>query len=274
MTLLGSKNAAVQNLRRLSGRRSARTDSATFVIDGPVLVDEARSAGVHVLEAFVDAEASRTVRILSARLEDDGVTVRQLQPGVLASAVDTVTPNGIAVIARYPTMALDLVVAPSAGDVANRVPLILVLAGVADPGNAGTLLRSAEAAGATGVVAEAGSVDLFGPKTVRASAGTLFHIPCATDVHPHDAIATLRSAGVTLCGTVAEGGTPYDRADLSGPVALVLGNEAHGIGPEWQKALNRWVTIPMAGRAESLNVAMAGTVLCFETARQRRLGRE
>ncbi len=150
------------------------------------------------------------------------------------------------------------------GDVAGRGGFVVVAAGLADPGNVGTILRSAEAAGADAVVLTAGAVDVFNPKVVRASAGALFRVPVAVDV----AAGALGDLGVALLGTVATGGVPYDEAPLDGACALVLGNEAHGLPPGL--ALDGLVSIPHAGRAESLNVAMAATVLCFEAARRRR----
>jgi TrmH family RNA methyltransferase len=231
------------------------------VIDGPVLVADALAAGVELLTAYVDVGAADPVPALADRLRGAGVEVHVLAAGVLARSTDTVTPQGIAAVARRPA-------APAAP---GRVPaLLLVLAGVADPGNAGTLLRSAEAAGATGVWCTSGSVDVYGPKAVRASAGSLFRVPVRDEVEAAAAVADLRTAGTRVLGTVARGGTPPDEVDLGGPCALVLGNEAHGLDPVWHDAVDEWLTVPIAGRAESLNVAMAGTVLCFEAARQRR----
>jgi TrmH family RNA methyltransferase len=140
----------------------------------------------------------------------------------------------------------------------------VVAAGVADPGNVGTILRSAEAAGAGAVVLTEGTVDAFNPKVVRASAGALFHVPVVGDVPAAD----LALLGVPLLGAVAAGGRAYDEAPLDQPCALVLGSEAHGLPPGLR--LDGLVTIPHRGRAESLNVAMAATVLCFEAARRRR----
>ena len=159
----------------------------------------------------------------------------------------------------------------AAGDVLGAAgPLALVLVGVSDPGNAGTLLRSAEASGAGAVVFCDGSVDPFGPKCVRSSAGSVLRLAVARDGDSADALAACAAYGRRTVGTVVRVGTPYDTVDLRGPVALVLGNEAHGLPPGVADAVDEAVTIPMAGRAESLNVAMAGTVLCFEALRQRR----
>jgi TrmH family RNA methyltransferase len=149
--------------------------------------------------------------------------------------------------------------------VGGRGGFVVVAAGVADPGNAGTIVRSAEAAGADGVVFTVGSVDVFNPKVVRASAGALFRVPVAVEV----AVGALRALGVPLLGTAAARGTPYDECAVLGEAcAILLGNEAHGLRVDI--ALDELVTIPHAGRAESLNVAMAATVLCFEAARRRR----
>ncbi|HEX8804212.1 MAG TPA: RNA methyltransferase, partial [Acidimicrobiales bacterium] len=161
--------------------------------------------------------------------------------------------------------------------------------GVADPGNAGTLLRSAEAAGAGAVAFCDSAVDPYGPKCVRASAGSLFRLAVVRDAPVDDVLVALRAGGVTSVATVPTdlaagegagagdadptlGAVPYDRVDLaSRPVAVLLGNEAHGLHPALTVPVDRVVTIPMAGATESLNVAMAGTIVCFESLRQRRL---
>ena len=148
--------------------------------------------------------------------------------------------------------------------VAGAVSFAVVLAGLADPGNVGTILRSAEAAGADAVVLTEGSVDVFNPKVVRASAGALFRVPVVVDVP----VASVADLGLPVLGAVAAGGVPYDQAPLDRPCALALGSEAHGLPANL--ALEGLVSIPHAGRAESLNVAMAATVLCFEVARRRR----
>jgi TrmH family RNA methyltransferase len=139
----------------------------------------------------------------------------------------------------------------------------LVADRINDPGNAGTLLRSAEAAGVDGVVFTAGSVDVFNPKVVRASAGALFAVPVVTDVDLAQALGHDRRS----FGTTSHAGTPFTEADLTQPAAIVVGNEAHGL--DAATPVDEWVTIPHRGRAESLNVAMAATLLVFEVARQR-----
>lgn len=142
---------------------------------------------------------------------------------------------------------------------------VLVGDRLADPGNAGTIIRSAEAAGAEAVVFTAGSVDLYNPKVVRASAGSLFRVPVLSME-----LAALQSAGLRLLATSSHCGDAYTDVDLCQPVALMVGNEAHGVADD--APVDGWITIPHAGVAESLNVAMAATVIAFEVARQRRQG--
>jgi len=196
---------------------------------------------------------------------DRGAVVHDVVADVLARSLDTTTPQGVAAIAARPEVPVDAAIAAAAGG-----PLALVLVDVGDPGNAGTLVRAAEAAGASAVLFTGGSVDPCNPKCVRASAGALFHLPVSGG---GDALAVLEGlgrAGVRRAATVVRDGTPYDTVDLRGPVAVVLGSEAHGLPAGLDAQLDDRLSIPMAGRSESLNVAMAGAVLCFESLRQRR----
>jgi TrmH family RNA methyltransferase len=142
-----------------------------------------------------------------------------------------------------------------------RSDVQIVCAGIADPGNLGTIVRSAEAAGLGRVVCTPGTVDPLSPKALRASAGAVFHVPLLVDVDP-------ASLGVPLVGTRATGGEPYTEADLSGPLGIVIGSEAHGVPHDI--AVTCWISIPHAGRAESLNAAMAATLIAFEVLRRRR----
>jgi TrmH family RNA methyltransferase len=188
------------------------------------------------------------------------VPVHVLAPGVLERVAATVTPQPLLAIART----LDVDLADLAG-----TSLIVVCVDVRDPGNLGTVLRSAEAAGAGGIICCDGSVDVYNPKCVRASAGSLFHTRVVARGEPVKVLGTLGGWGLRRLGTRAHDGEPYHRVDLTVPTALVLGNEANGVPAPAAAALDGWVTIPMAGRAESLNVGMAAAVLCFEAARQR-----
>jgi TrmH family RNA methyltransferase len=260
--VIGARHPTVKRLRRLSRRRSSRTDEGAFVVDGPGLLAEALDAGVALDEVVAEPGAPAD---LLARAAAAGAVVRRAAAGTLAGATDTTTPQPTAAVARLPGRA-------SVAEVVGRAgPLALVLAGVADPGNAGTLLRSAEAAGAGAVLFCDGSVDPYGPKCVRSSAGSLFRLAVVRAAGSDEVLGALRAAGIPTVATVAHGPAPaYDEVDLAGPMAFVLGSEAHGLADDMRRAVDTTVTIPMAGPTESLNVAMAGTVLCFEALRQRR----
>jgi RNA methyltransferase, TrmH family len=147
--------------------------------------------------------------------------------------------------------------------------LVPVLCSVRDPGNAGTILRSADAAGATGVVFTRESVDLYNAKAVRASAGSLFHLPVAREITAPDAVEALRGAGAQVLAAAADGDSDVYEADLSRPTALLFGNEAWGLTPDIRRLADGSVRVPIAGKAESLNLAAAAALILFESARQR-----
>jgi TrmH family RNA methyltransferase len=179
--------------------------------------------------------------------------VHHLARGVAERVADTETPTGLFAVIAIPT--------PDP-TVLERAALVVGVDRVSDPGNLGTILRSAEAAGAGAVVVTPGTVDVYNPKVVRASAGAVFHVP----VIPA-ALDSLRHAGLRLVGTSSRRGTPHTAADWSGRLAIVAGSEAHGLDDD--APVDDWVCIAHHGRAESLNVAMAVTVLCFEATRGR-----
>lgn len=225
-----------------------------MLVEGERAVAEAFAAGAALIDAFA---GERAPSWLFERAAAAGVEVARVSERVLRALATTATPQDVvAVFAR-----------PAAREPAGG--LALVLHGVADPGNAGTLVRSAVAAGADAVVFTQGSVDPWSPKTVRASAGLVFRAAPLEGLTLAGAAARLRAAGLALVGTAAGAQACYD-ADLSGPLALVVGNEAHGLPPGDAALLDALVGVPMAGPAESLNVAVAGSIVLFEALRQRR----
>ena len=187
--------------------------------------------------------------------------VHDLAAGVLERVAATVTPQPVLSIVGMRDVAI--------GDLSGEGPVV-VCVDVRDPGNLGTVLRSAEAAGAAGVVCCDGTVDVYNPKCVRASAGALFHVPVVAGGAPMSVLDALGGAGRRRLGTAVAQGEAYTDADMSGPVAIVLGNEAHGLPTDLSDALDGFVHVPIDGRSESLNVGIACAVLCFEAARQRR----
>jgi len=209
------------------------------VAEGPALVGEAVAAGLDIESQFV-APGGEAV---------GPAPVFPLAAGVLERVATTEQPRGPLAVVRMPSRRVDL----------STLGFVLVADQLADPGNLGTILRSAEAAGADAVVLTPGSVDVYNPKVLRASAGAVFHVPVTIAM-----LDDVRAAGFRVLGSSSHHGTPHDATDWSGRVALVVGNEAHGLSPSAD--VDEWVTIVHRGRSESLNVAMAATILLFEAA--------
>lgn len=227
-------------------------------------MDAALHRGAQLEKVYLGPEAARSFAALVERAAAAGVGTRTLKEGVLERLGSTVTPQPVLAVARMP--------APWGVDVLARDGLLLVGVAFADPGNVGTLVRSAEASGAAAIVLSTGSVDVYNPKVVRASAGAIFGVPVMEGWSAVEALDVVQEVGRQRLAADAHGGTPYDAVDFRTPTAVVLGHEAHGIPPEVRDRVDGRVTVPMHGAAESLNVAMAGTVLCFESARQRAAG--
>jgi TrmH family RNA methyltransferase len=175
----------------------------------------------------------------------------------------TVSPQGLVGVAETRDVTLDAVLAA-------RPRLVAVLAGARDPGNAGTILRTADAAGADAVVFPDESVDPYTPKCVRSSAGSLFHVPFVDGGSVPETVAALRSGGLRVLATTADGGTSLDDADLGGPTAWLFGNEARGLGDDTVALADDRVRVPLYGRAESLNLATAAAVCLYASAKGQR----
>lgn len=264
LSRLGYRHQRVQRLRRLFGRRSTRLAEGCFVVEGAKVLGEAVASGAPVESVYLDPGAAGIAeQALAQRCLEAGARVFDLDDGVLVRVAGTVNPQPVvAVVGRIDVSLETLGTA--------RPALVVVCAEVRDPGNAGTVIRSAEAAGADAVVFCDGAVDPYNPKTVRASAGALFHVPFVAGGGAMAVLEQLGAWDLWRWATVARGGTDYTEADLRRPGALVLGNEAAGVVGDLLAHVDAQLTIPMLGRAESLNVGMAAAVLCFEAARQRR----
>jgi TrmH family RNA methyltransferase len=182
---------------------------------------------------------------------------------------DTVTPQPISASVTMPQLSLEEAV-KGEGNEGER--LLVVCVGVRDPGNLGSVVRSAAAAGASAVVCCDETADPYNPKTVRATAGAIFALPVVVERSASRAVGALADGGLRLLATTARDGTDYLASDLSGELALLLGNEAAGLPSELLEHVDEAVTIPMRGGVESLNVAMTATLLCYEVARRRARG--
>ncbi|MFI7484190.1 TrmH family RNA methyltransferase [Kocuria sp. M1R5S2] len=280
----------VKDVAGLAGR-SARSKRGLFLAEGPQNAREALAR--HLAQPCVDAvyvteEALDHHPDIAALLErvvaDRSVFVRLATREVLGAMSDAVTPQGVVVVCR----ALDV---PVADVLAARPRLLAVLARVQDPGNAGTVLRAADAAGADAVVLTAGSVDLYNPKTVRSTAGSLFHLPVTVGADLPELVAAARSAGCGILAADGYGALDLDRLqdasaaraagapdvedvayDLARPTVWLFGNEARGLSEAEKELADHRVAVPVHGRAESLNVGTAATVCLYASARAQRRG--
>jgi TrmH family RNA methyltransferase len=256
-------------------KRSARWSERAFVAEGAELIRCALDAGAPIESVYVAPEGAddRATQEVCRRAGAAGARVFPLGPGVLERVADTVTPQPVVAVLPMLAMLDESGDGPDAWRPLLRPgALIVVLVDVRDPGNAGTVLRAVDASGSTAVVYAADSVDPYNPKTVRASAGSIFHVPLAVRHEPLALAAELSDAGFRTMATVVRAGEDYAALDWSVPTALFLGNESSGLDPALGGALGGSLAIPMAGRAESLNVGVACAVVCFEAFRQRRGG--
>jgi TrmH family RNA methyltransferase len=255
----------VRRLRQLLRKRGARAAEQVVVVEGAELLAVAMAAGRDIEAVYVAPEGAAVASVVdvTARVLAQGGRVFDLAPGVMERVASTVTPQPLLAVVSFP---------PASMDRLDGATLVVVCVDVRDPGNLGTVIRTSDAAGVDAVVCCDGTVDPTNPKTVRATAGSLFHVPVIDGGTVAAAVAELVARGFTTVATVVRGGTDYTAFDWTRPVALVLGNEAAGLDPDLVGSLDAGVTIPMAGRSESLNVGVSAAVLCFEALRQRRTG--
>jgi TrmH family RNA methyltransferase len=240
---------------------NARLSGGLVALEGENLLFEAFRSGVRIERVFVSDD-----RAIPDWLAED-VELIEVDRDVLRSAVDTLSPQGIAALVRAPEWSLTETCVPAAS------PLVIIAVGLQDPGNLGTLIRSAEAFGAACVLVTPGTVNAWNPKALRSSAGSAFRVPVIRATA--DDLARLKQQGLRLLAAVAEEsreGTPpipAADADLTGACALMIGNEGAGLTQEWLDLANDRITIPMPGPVESLNAAIAGSLLLYEASRQR-----
>jgi TrmH family RNA methyltransferase len=262
----GLRSPRVRAARQLT-RRALRQRARAFLVEGPQAAGAAIAAGAPLTELFVTGDGgARWSRLVEAARER-GAAVHLVSGAVMASMAQTVTPQGLLGIC-------DFVDVPLATLTAARPRLVVLLARVRDPGNAGTVLRTADAAGAQGVVFSTASVDPYNGKCVRASAGSLFHLPIVTGIGAAEAAAGLRGAGLRILAADGRGQRHLDElagaGDLRGPTAWLFGNEAWGLPDDVLALADETVAVPIYGRAESLNLAAAAAVCLYGSAAAQR----
>lgn len=261
--LTNPRSDRVKAVRALS-RRSVRDKAGRFLVEGPQSVREVvRHRPELVLDLYLTADAAaRYAEVVEAARAAD-LYVHEVSDEVLAAMSETPTPQGLAAVCRVPGASLD--------DVLSGSPRLLVLlTNVRDPGNAGTVIRGADAAGADAVLVSDASVDVLSPKVVRSTAGSLFHLPVVTGLPVEATIDRLREAGIRVLAADGAGTVLLPDVDLAPSHAWVMGNEAWGLEESVRARCDEVVRVPIHGKAESLNLAMAATVCLYASAAAQR----
>jgi len=272
--------SASQRLRRIEGRHNAlakelrsafakseRTPDGDCAIEGIRIVEEAIRSGLRFHAVFFKESAQNLAERLLPQLGAHVETVL-LPDKLFDAAVPSETPQGVAALVRLREFSID--------DVMERASVgpVVVLAGVQDPGNVGTILRSAEAFGSAGVLIGEGTVNPFNSKVIRASAGSIFRLPVASSKgrNEMDKIsARMRGEKMRLVATSSHKGIALDAARLTGPCAVFIGSEGSGLPRHLVAQVDEWIAIPHAAQVESLNAGVAGSIVLYEAARQRRI---
>jgi TrmH family RNA methyltransferase len=253
--LTSTKNPRIQRIRKLQNNPRARRKEGLFIVEGVRLVEEALKSGQQPETIlFTEDLSERGIKLISG-FKEINVDVVSVAPHVMAAASDTQTPQGI--LAVIPTVSLPI---------PDPLSFVLIPDGIRDPGNMGTILRTATAAGVDAILLPPGVVDPFSPKVVRSGAGAHFRLP----IHSMDwADIKSRLTGLSIFLADSAGGQPHFKSDFVSPLAVIIGSEADGAGMEAHKLASHQVHIPMPGKIESLNAAVATSILLFEVVRQR-----
>jgi TrmH family RNA methyltransferase len=260
--LTGSQNPMVKEVRALKNK-SDREEKGLYFIEGVRFVEEALKENAKIRYLLVSDELFNDMNFknLQNTIDSRSIDCYLLPDSLFASISDTRAPQGILGVLDLNRMQL--------GSADLKGGMLILLDGIKDPGNMGTIIRTADAAGCAGVVVPEGCVDVYNPKVLRSTMGSVFHIPVYHCGDIAYAVEIIKSNGFRLCASQLDGSTSIYNADLTGSVALVIGSEAEGIGEETAKAADLLIRIPMKGRAESLNASVAAGVMIFEAMRQR-----
>ena len=247
-----------------------RREEQLFVVEGIRMFREAPAQWikeVYVSESFLQKSMHADEAELKERIKKHRYEV--FTDEVFRKVSDTQTPQGVLCVLSMPHYELADSVDGWTTDL-QKAPLLLLLEDLQDPGNLGTILRASEGAGVDGVVMTRQTVDIFNPKVIRATMGSIYRVPFFSVENMGEAIGLLREKGVLVCAAHLDDGTDYDELDYTNPTAFLIGNEGNGLQRETTERASRCIRIPMAGQVESLNAAAAATILMYEASRQRR----
>ncbi len=263
MKITSLSNPHIREAAAVREKRSKQKPAA-FVIEGVHLIEMAIASGASIQEVFFTdvfgsrKEGQRVLRLIRGK----AAKLFEITEKIMRRLADTETPQGIVAVVTYPSPTLDKLPLKSE-------PLLVVVDGIRDPGNLGTIIRTSDAAGADAVVLLPGTCAAFMPKAIRATAGSIFNIPV---IHTEESalLGWLKARGITLAVTSVDAEKSFFDSDLGMPVALVFGNEAQGVGETLKRAADLSLRIPIYGKAESLNVATSAAICLYEAARQRK----
>ena len=260
--ITSTANQQVKQLIQLNKKRKLRDERGVFVAEGPKMFQEApseRLEKVYFSESYFEKHKKELVREISERTFDYEV----MEDGVFKAASDTQTPQGVLCVVRQKKSSLeDLLAVPH--------PLLLLLENLQDPGNLGTILRTAEGAGVTGVVLSKGSVDLYNPKTIRSTMGSVYRVPTLYAEDLKETVSVLHGHEIRTFAAHLRGQNFYDEEDYCKGTAFLIGNESNGLTEELSACADTLIRIPMEGKLESLNAGVAASILMYEGYRQRR----
>lgn len=255
-----TSNAQVKMAAALAKKAKYRKETGLFVVEGPKMFSELpreRIHAVYVSESFLKQEEHK--KMLEGLKRAEVVTDE-----VLKAMSDTQTPQGILALAKQDSWTLEDMFP------ADRQPLLMILETIQDPGNLGTILRAGEGAGVTGVIMNTATADIYNPKVIRSTMGSIYRVPFLYVSDLHETLKQLKSRKVQLFAAHLEGQNDYDQEDYTRAAGFLIGNEANGLTAETAALADTLVKIPMLGKVESLNAAVASSILMFEAARQRR----
>ena len=259
-------NTQIRNLAALKKKAKERDRQDVFIVEGPKMFREApreRIEQVYVSQSFLKDGENR------AMLE--GGVFTEVSDAVFEGISDTRTPQGIlCVVKQFHYSPEDLM---PAGGPKEKVPLLLLLESIQDPGNLGTMIRTAEGAGVTGILLCGETADIYNPKVIRATMGSIYRMPFFYTEDTARETARWKRQGIRIYAAHLDGKRSYDAEDLTGPCAFMIGNEGNGLSSRCAALADTWIRIPMGGQVESLNAAVAASVLLFEASRQRRTAR-
>lgn len=256
--ITSNSNPQVKNLIQLSKKAKARKDQGLFVVEGKKMFSEVPEGWLHqvyVSESFL-FEPENKALLLGAEYE-------VLSDSVFKAVSDTRTPQGILALVRMPEYTLSQLLA------GERTHL-LIAESIQDPGNLGTMFRTGEGAGITGVILNKTTVDVYNPKTIRSTMGSIYRVPFVVAENLSRTLTELKAAGVQLYAAHLKGTMSYDEPDYKKPSGFLIGNEGNGLSDEIARMADTYIRIPMEGKVESLNAAIAATLLMYEVNRQRR----